>query len=72
MSWHPSRTPGSSLRRLRIGVAAWSGGMAVAWLALAAWRTAASGTPQMAVLLAAGLVNLAAVARVIFPGGGAA
>ena len=41
MGWHPTRTPGSSLRRFRIGVTAWSGGMAVTWLGLAIWRTAA-------------------------------
>jgi cellulose synthase (UDP-forming) len=69
MGWHPSRTPGSSLRRLRIGIRAWSGGMAVFWLALAIWRTAAMGTSQMAVLLLVGVVNLAAVGRVVFPGG---
>jgi cellulose synthase (UDP-forming) len=69
MGWQPSRTPGSSLRRLRIGVTAWSGGMAVFWLALAIWRTAAMGTSQMAVLLLVGVVNLAAVGRVVFPGG---
>jgi cellulose synthase (UDP-forming) len=69
MGWHPTRTPGSSLRRFRIGVTAWSGGMAVLWLGLAIWRTAAMGTSQLAVLLAVGIVNLAAVARVVFPGG---
>jgi len=69
MGWHPSRTPGSSLRRLRIGIRAWSGGMAVLWLAIAIWRTAAMGTSQMAVLLLVGVVNLAAVGRVVFPGG---
>jgi cellulose synthase (UDP-forming) len=69
MGWHPTRTPGSSLRRLRIGVTCWSGGMAVTWLGLAIWRTAALGTAQMAILLAVGLINLAAVARVVFPGG---
>jgi len=69
MGWHPTRTPGSSLRRFRIGVTAWSGGMAVLWLGLAIWRTAAMGTSQLAVLLAVGVVNLAAVARVVFPGG---
>jgi cellulose synthase (UDP-forming) len=69
MGWHPSRTPGSSLRRFRIGVTAWSGGMAVLWLGLAVWRTAAMGTSQLAVLLAVGIINLAAVARVVFPGG---
>jgi cellulose synthase (UDP-forming) len=69
MGWHPSRTPGSSLRRFRIGVTGWSGGMAMLWFCLAAWRTASSGSAQMAVLLAIALLNLAAVFRVIFPGG---
>jgi cellulose synthase (UDP-forming) len=69
MSWHPTRTPGSSLRRFRIGIRWWSGSVAVLWLALALWRTAALGSPQFAVLLLFGLLNLAMVARVIFPGG---
>ncbi|HEX9625102.1 MAG TPA: glycosyltransferase [Streptosporangiaceae bacterium] len=69
MGWHPTRTPGSSLPRFKIGVTAWSGGMAITWLGLAIWRTAATGTAQMAILLAVGLINLAAVARVVFPGG---
>lgn len=69
MGWHPSRTPGSSLRRFRIGVTAWSGGMAVAWFALAVWRTTATGSAQTAVLLGVALVNFAAVIRVVFPGG---
>lgn len=72
MSWHPTRTPGSSLRRFRIGVRWWSGGIAVLWLALALWRTATFGSPQFAVLLFFGLLNLATVSRVIFPGGGRA
>jgi len=69
MSWHPTRTPGSSLRRFRIGIRWWSGSVAVLWLALALWRTAALGSPDFAVLLFFGLLNLAMVARVIFPGG---
>ncbi len=68
MSWHPSRTPGSSLRRFRIGVTAWSGGMALLWVLLATWRTAASGSLDFAVLLMFGVLNLAVVSRVIFPG----
>jgi cellulose synthase (UDP-forming) len=68
MGWHPSRTPGSSLRRFRIGITGWSGGIATAWLALAIWRTVALGSAQFAVLLFFGLLNLAAVSRVIFPG----
>jgi cellulose synthase (UDP-forming) len=74
MSWHPTRTPGSSLRRFRLGVTWWSGGVAVLWVALAGWRMAAAGHPgagpwQFAVLLSFGLLNLAVVSRVIVPGG---
>jgi cellulose synthase/poly-beta-1,6-N-acetylglucosamine synthase-like glycosyltransferase len=69
MGWHPTRTPGSSLRRFRIGVTWWSGGIALLWLALAVWRTATLGSLKFAVLLAFGLLNLAVVSRVIFPGG---
>ena len=69
MGWHPTRTPGSSLRRFRVGVTAWSGGMALLWFALAAWRTESLGSPPMAVLLLVALINLAAVCRVVFPGG---
>jgi cellulose synthase (UDP-forming) len=69
MSWHPTRTPGSSLRRFRIGITWWSGSVAVLWLALAIWRTATLGSFQLAVLLFFGLVNLVVVGRVIFPGG---
>jgi cellulose synthase (UDP-forming) len=68
MGWHPSRTPGSSLRRFRIWVTGWSGGMAVLWAALAIWRALRGGPAQFAVLVLFGLVNLAVVSRVIFPG----
>jgi len=68
MSWHPTRTPGSSLPRFRIGVTWWSGGMALLWLGLALWRTATLGSPQFAVLLFFGALNLVMVSRVIFPG----
>ncbi len=68
MGWHPTRTPGRSLRRFRIWVTAWSGGLAVAWAALALWRTVALASAQFAVVLAFGLFNLAVVSRVVFPG----
>jgi cellulose synthase (UDP-forming) len=68
MGWHPSRTPGSSLRRFRIGVTWWSGGTAVLWLVLAVWRTVTIGYLQFAVLLFFAMLNLAMVSRVIFPG----
>jgi cellulose synthase (UDP-forming) len=69
MGWHPTRTPGSSLRRFRLGVSWWSGGMALLWVALAIWRTVMPGSLRFAVLLFFGLLNLAVVGRVIFPGG---
>jgi cellulose synthase/poly-beta-1,6-N-acetylglucosamine synthase-like glycosyltransferase len=69
MSWQPTRTPGSSLRRFRIGVTWWSGGAALLWLVLGIWRTVTMGSLQFAVLLLFGAVNLAVVSRVIFPGG---
>ncbi len=72
MSWHPTRTPGSSLRRFRIGITWWSGSAAVLWLALAIWRTVTLGSLQFAVLLFFGAFNFAVVGRVIFPGGRAA
>ena len=69
MSWHPSRTPGSALRRFRVCVIGWSGGTALLWASLAIWRTVTLGTVQFAVLVFFGVLNLAVVSRVIFPGG---
>jgi cellulose synthase (UDP-forming) len=68
MGWHPTRTPGSSLRRFRVWVTVWSGGLALVWAGLAVWRTVALASVQFAVLLAFGLFNLAVVSRVVFPG----
>jgi cellulose synthase/poly-beta-1,6-N-acetylglucosamine synthase-like glycosyltransferase len=68
MGWHPTRTPGSSLRRFRTGVTWWSGGMALIWVLLAIWRTATLDSARFGVLMAFGLLNLAVVSRVIFPG----
>jgi cellulose synthase (UDP-forming) len=68
MGWHPTRTPGSALRRFRIGVIAWSGGSALLWVGLALWRTVTQTSGQFAVLLLFGLLNLAAAVRVICPG----
>ena len=44
MGWHPTRTPGSSLRRFRIGVTWWSGGMA---LPVAGAGRLADGDPRL-------------------------
>jgi cellulose synthase (UDP-forming) len=72
MSWHPTRTPGSALRRFRLWVIGWSGGTALLWAVLAIWRTVTLDSAQFAVLLFFGLLNLAVVGRVIFPGSTAA
>jgi cellulose synthase (UDP-forming) len=68
MGWHPTRTPGSALRRFRIWVTAWSGGMTLVWAALAIWRTAALDSSRFGILVFFGLLNLVVVGRVIFPG----
>ena len=69
MGWHPSRTPGSSLRRFRVGVTGGAAARPLLWVALAIWRTATPDSLRFAVLLFFGLLNLAVVSRVIFPGG---
>jgi cellulose synthase/poly-beta-1,6-N-acetylglucosamine synthase-like glycosyltransferase len=72
MGWHPTRTPGSSLRRLRIWVTCWSGGTALLWAVLAAWRLATLDSARFLILLLFGALNLAVVGRVIVPGAKAA
>ena len=42
--------------------------MALIWAALAIWRTVTLSSTQFAVLVFFGLLNLAVVSRVIFPG----
>jgi cellulose synthase (UDP-forming) len=68
MGWHPTRTPGSTLRRFHVWVSGWSGGTALLWVALALWRTVTLGSAQFAILVFFGVLNLAVVGRVIFPG----
>jgi cellulose synthase/poly-beta-1,6-N-acetylglucosamine synthase-like glycosyltransferase len=68
MGWHPTRTPGSSLRRFRIWASGWSGGTALLWAGLAVWRTVTLGSAQFTILVVFGVLNLAVVSRVIFPG----
>ena len=72
MGWHPTRTPGGTLRRFRVWVTGWSGSTALLWAALALWRTVALSSAQFAVLLCFGMLNLVVVGRVIFPGSRAA
>ena len=50
---------------MRLG---WSGGTALLWVVLALWRTVSFGSAQFAILVFFGVLNLALVGRVIFPG----
>jgi cellulose synthase (UDP-forming) len=68
MSWEPSRGPKDASRRFRKAVCGWNGVLALAWVLLAAWRLEQTQSSRFAVIALLGLANLAAVARVIFPG----
>jgi cellulose synthase (UDP-forming) len=68
MSWQPSRGPGDATRRFWWGVTTWNGGLAIAWVVLALWRIAQTGSGRFSVVAAFGVVNLLIVGRLIFPG----
>jgi hypothetical protein len=68
MSWDPSRGPKDATRRFRKAVFAWNGTLAIAWVGLAIWRIDQTMSVRFAVVAIFGLVNLATVARVVFPG----
>jgi cellulose synthase (UDP-forming) len=72
MSWEPSRSPKDASRRFRKAVCAWNGTLALAWVALAGWRIEQVTSVRFAIIALFGLVNLASVARVVFPGRAAA
>ena len=46
----------------------WNGTLAFAWLGLAVWRIDQAMSARFAIVVLLGLVNMAAVARVVFPG----
>jgi cellulose synthase (UDP-forming) len=68
MAWDPSRGPRDASRRFRRCVFTWNGSLAIAWVALAGWRIEQAASGRFAVVALAGLINLAAVLRVAFPG----
>lgn len=68
MSWQPSRGPKDATRRFWWGVTVWNGGLAAAWLVLAAWRILQTGSPRFGIVAAFGLLNALVVGRLIFPG----
>jgi cellulose synthase/poly-beta-1,6-N-acetylglucosamine synthase-like glycosyltransferase len=68
MSWEASRGPGDATRRFRKAVRSWNGSLAVAWLALAAWRLAEHPSSRFVIIVALGVVNACVVGRLVFPG----
>jgi len=72
MSWDPSRGPKDASRRFRKAVCVWNGTLAITWVALAGWRIEQTMSLRFAAVAVLSLVNLAAVARVVFPGRDAA
>ena len=68
MSWTPSRGPKDASRRFRKAVLIWNGSLAVVWLALAGLRLEQAPSLRFSVVTLFGLVNLAAVSRVVFRG----
>ncbi len=68
MSWDPSCSPKDATRRFRKAVCAWNGSLALGWLVLAAWRIEQTMSVRFAIVTVLGLINFAAVARVVFPG----
>lgn len=72
MSWDPSRSPKDTSRRFRRAVCAWNGTLALTWVSLVVWRLTQTHSPRFVAAGLLGLVYLAAVARVVFPGRDAA
>jgi cellulose synthase/poly-beta-1,6-N-acetylglucosamine synthase-like glycosyltransferase len=68
MSWDPSRSPKDATRRFRKAVCTWNGTLAIAWVALAAWRIDQTMSIRFAIVALFGLMNFATIARVVFPG----
>jgi cellulose synthase (UDP-forming) len=63
-----SRDPKAEARRFRKAALAWNGTLALAWVALAAYRIAATGESRFAIVALMGLINVVVVARIIIPG----
>jgi cellulose synthase (UDP-forming) len=68
MPWRPSSGRAETTRRVWWGATGWNGTLAAAWVLLACWRAAQTGSPYFAVAAALGMVNLLIVGRLIFPG----
>jgi cellulose synthase (UDP-forming) len=66
MPWEPTGGPVSRIRRFRVGVVAWNGSAAVAWLILAGWRIASLRSGQYLILAAMALLYTAGQGRVLW------
>jgi cellulose synthase (UDP-forming) len=65
MAWQASGGGVSQVRRFAIGVVVWNGGVAVAWLGLAAWRTVEYGSWQFILVICLGLMYAAGLLRIL-------
>ena len=63
-----TRGPGNAIRRFWLGVTLWNGTLAVAWLALAAWRIEQTGSLRFGAVAAFSVLDALIVTRLIFPG----
>jgi cellulose synthase/poly-beta-1,6-N-acetylglucosamine synthase-like glycosyltransferase len=68
MSWQPSRGPAGVTHRFWRAVVLWNGGLAMAWIGLAAWRIAQTSSTRFAIVALFGVINAVVVGRLIFPG----
>lgn len=68
MSWQASRGPGDATRRFRKAVLLWNGMLAFAWIGLAAYRIAQTGSGRFAIVALFGIVNMVVIGRVVIPG----
>lgn len=68
MTWTPDRRPADLARRFWRAITAWNGGLALAWVALASWRIAQTGSWRFTVGELLGVTNLAVVGCLIIAG----
>jgi cellulose synthase (UDP-forming) len=68
MSWQASRGPGDATRRFRKMVLLWNGMLAFAWIGLASYRIAQTGSDRFTIVALFGIINLIVIGRIIVPG----
>jgi cellulose synthase (UDP-forming) len=72
MTWEPTGAGVNPVQRFWWGVRLWSLTAAVTWLGLIAWRTMSFPPGRFMIVTIGGLLNVAVVLRVVFPGKNAA